>query len=311
MIRTALSLVLLLVAGALSAQTETSDRSVAVTFDDLPFAGTDLGVAEVATDALLVALATRDVPASGFVNTAALDRAGGETRAALLEAWLDAGHRLENHSRSHPHYNGAEQAVYLADVAEGHDRLAAFLEPWRQAVRWYRAPFNEVGETAEKRRALLDLLASQRVALAPFTVEHSDWMFDAVYRRALDASDHALAARVRTAYVAQLDRALAFAEATSRETFGREIPQVLLLHANRLNADAMPAMLDRMAARGYRFVTLDEASADPAYDTPNAYEGKWGISWLHRWRVGLGLPNALRDEPGPPAWLVEAYETGS
>ena len=304
-------------AGAVQAQIleETpSARTVALTFDDLPFAGTDLlEVAQVATDALLVALAAVQAPAMGFVVTGSLDGTESEAaaRTALVEAWLRAGHRLENHSHTHPHYNTTETADYIADVAEGHRRLQHLVGTRKDQVRWYRAPYNEVGDTAAKRAALLDWLDDHDARLAPFTVEHADWLFDAVYTRALEAGDHDLAARVRTAYIEQLDVAFSFAEELARDTFGREIPQVLLLHANRLNADALPAMLDRLRARGYTFVPVDEAVADPAYTTTNRYEGKWGVSWLHRWRVGLGLPNRLRNEPEPPAWVIDAFEADS
>ena len=41
--------------------------------------------------------------------------------------------------------------------------------------------------------------------------------------------------------------------------FGREIPQVLLLHANALNAERFGAVADALVRRGYRFISLDEA----------------------------------------------------
>lgn len=41
--------------------------------------------------------------------------------------------------------------------------------------------------------------------------------------------------------------------------------------------------------------------------TEDVYVGPYGISWLHRWRQGLGLPNRLIDEPEPPAWIMDGY----
>jgi hypothetical protein len=41
------------------------------------------------------------------------------------------------------------------------------------------------------------------------------------------------------------------------------------VHANDINADCLDEMLKRFAARGYHFVTLDEAMRDPAYQTLN------------------------------------------
>ncbi len=43
---------------------------------------------------------------------------------------------------------------------------------------------------------------------------------------------------------------LAFTEALAFDTFGRDIPQILLAHVNRLNADAMPELLRRLARSG-------------------------------------------------------------
>jgi hypothetical protein len=47
---------------------------------------------------------------------------------------------------------------------------------------------------------------------------------------------------------------------------------------------------------------------DSAYHTPDRYVGRFGPSWLHRWRVGLGLPSRLRDEPDPPQWVLDRYQ---
>lgn len=87
-----------------------------------------------------------------------------------------------------------------------------------------------------------------------------------------------------------------------------EIPQILLLHANEINADCLDEMLDRLEARGYAFVSLEEAVRDPAYRTPDEYVGRNGPSWLHRWRVTLGQPSRLRDEPDLPDWALRAYQ---
>ena len=57
-------------------------------------------------------------------------------------------------------------------------------------------------------------------------------------------------------------------------------------------------------ARGYRFVPLEEALADPIYGHADTYVRANGISWLHRWTSTEGKP--IRWEPEPPAWIVAA-----
>ena len=303
--------VLVLAGLALCAVPARAQRAVAVTLDDLPFAGRSLDEARDATAALLAALARHGVAADVFVEGRRVDVEGEEeARRDLLRRWRDAGHALQNHGYGHLRYSRTEIPVYLADVGRGHAVVADLLAeaPPRGSVRFFRPPFNDLGETAATRAALGDALAARGVRLAPFTVEHSDWMFNAVYEQALARGDSALAVRVGNAYLAQLDSAFAFAEGLSVETFGQEIPQVFLIHANRINADHLDAMLERLRSRGYVFVSLEEAVSDPAYATPDEYRARWGVSWIHRWRVGLGLPSALRREPEPPAWLTDAYE---
>ena len=71
------------------------------------------------------------------------------------------------------------------------------------------------------------------------------------------------------------------AEWQARELFGREPPQILLVHANELNARHLESYLDWAAGRGYRFVTLEEAQADPAYSEPDPSLSPTGDSlWL-------------------------------
>ena len=55
------------------------------------------------------------------------------------------------------------------------------------------------------------------------------------------------------------------AREVGRERFGREVRHVLLLHANRLNADHLDRLLEILARDGARFVPLETALADPIY----------------------------------------------
>ena len=87
---------------------------------------------------------------------------------------------------------------------------------------------------------------------------------------------------------------------------------------NRLNADAMPELLRRLRMRGYIFVTLDSVMDDEAYATPDRFVGRYGPSWLHRWRVALGQPSRMADRArsaglgdeghrvGRPRWFLES-----
>lgn len=110
--------------------------------------------------------------------------------------------------------------------------------------------------------------------------------------------------RAQQEYVRYMESVVMFFEQRSVEVVGREVPQILLIHASQLNADLMTSLLAMFRSRGYTFVSLDEALKDPAYQLPDEHVGPKGFSWIHRWAATKGM--APKIEPDPPAWVVKA-----
>jgi peptidoglycan-N-acetylglucosamine deacetylase len=286
-------------------------RRMALTFDDLPGVSqrSSLAVLDDINTRLLATLRIERVPAVGFVNERGLDVDGErDARAALLRRWIGPSLTLGNHTYSHPSLTRTPLEAYQADVLRGERVTRPLLEAAGQRLRWFRHPFTHTGPTAAIKASFEAFLNEHGYRVAPFTVESADYAFAAVYERALMAGDQARADETMAAYLAHQDRMVAFAEALAFDTFGRDVPQILLAHVNRLNADAMPELLRRLRARGYLFVTLDAAMEDEAYATPDRFVGAFGPSWLHRWRVALDKPSRMKDEPDPPAWVLKAVE---
>jgi hypothetical protein len=144
------------------------------------------------------------------------------------------------------------------------------------------------------------------------TIDNSDYVFAAAYDDALGQRDSAAARRIGDAYVDYMTRVFAYYEAQSVAIIGRDIPQILLIHASLLNADRFDALARTMEGRGYRFVPLDEALADSAYRSADTYVGPAGITWLHRWALTRGLRGAVfAGEPEVPPEIAAAAERAS
>lgn len=286
-----------------------SPRSVAITIDDLPLAGgqrsgTDLGTTERVNAAVIAALEAHGAPAIGFVTESRLHVEGElDARRAILQAWHDSGLELGNHGFSHLSFQSTSLEEFEDDVLHGEVLTGQVLG---RRPAWFRFPYNHTGPTAEAKAAMLAFLAERGYGVAPFTVEHSDYVFDALYASAMRSGDQATMERVSRAYLEHLDTAFSYAERFSVELFGREIPQVFLIHVNAINAATLDRMLERLEERGYAFISLGQAVQDEAYRTPDEYVGRWGISWLHRWNVSAGRP-MRRDEPDPPRAVLDAY----
>jgi len=135
------------------------------------------------------------------------------------------------------------------------------------------------------------------------TLDDSDYEFAALYTKP------AYRERVRREYLPYMESIVSFFEQRSLEVVGREIPQILLIHASQLNADLMPELLAMLRRRGYTFVSLNQALADNAYRLPEEYVGTGGFSWIHRWSKTKGMPP--KGEPEPPQWVGDAMAAAS
>lgn len=313
MIRTITAVAAAWLAAATVASAQTPDRFVAVTFDDLPFQGPneplcDPQAAMAITTGFLAMLAPLETHATAFINEGkGCDETRAEVMPAVINAWLDAGLGMGNHTANHINIHNTTVEAYLADLDAGAPFTRAALEARGQSLRWFRHPFLFTGETAEKKAAIAEGVAARGYTVAPVTIDNNDWMFGGVYRQAEAAGDEALKTRIGEAYVAHMATVLDHFEPYSAELAGgREPAQVLLLHANSLNRDWYPRIHALYLARGYRFLSLEEALADPVYALPETYVRANGISWLHRWTRSAG--RTIRWEPDPPQWIVDRFE---
>ena len=278
--------------------------AVAFTFDDLPFASVasedDAALASM-TVRLVHRLQAEQVPAVGFVNEAKLHRDGtpDPARVALLRTWLDGGFELGNHTYSHPSLDQVPLDAFEADVLRGEAVTRPLMQEAGRTLRWFRHPFLAEGTTPEIRAAFTRFLTAHGYRVAPVTVNSAEWVFAAAYARALAQGNADAAQQIANAYVPYMQAAFAQAGQLALDLFGRPIAQVVVLHANQLNADHVGALVAMLRQRGYRFVSLDDALADPAYATPPGVTGVEGESWLEGWARQAGLrPPALPPLPG-------------
>lgn len=277
------------------------ERSVAVTFDDLPATHGGILRFEYVTKHLLAKLRAARVPAIGFVNEHKLFVPGEiDRRSRLLQQWLDDGHDLGNHSFSHIAIDRATFEVYAADVIRGETVTRMLLDAKGKRLKYYRHTQLRTGPDEDYRKKLNSFLASRGYVVAPVTIDNNDYIYANAYAAAIRHGDSATAGRLAASYISYMESVFAHFEDVSRQLLGREVSQTLLLHANEINADHFDKLAEMIRRRGYRFVTLDEALKDEAYRLPEA-QSRRGLSWLHRWTLAKGMP--IKEEPLEPEWV--------
>ncbi|HKG47499.1 MAG TPA: polysaccharide deacetylase family protein [Pyrinomonadaceae bacterium] len=295
-----------------SLNAQTPRRTMAVTIDDLPYVKIGEGVylkrAQAATSKILNTLKKHKVPAVGFVNERMLeDPRERDGRIALLRQWVDRGMVLGNHTYSHPDFNRLTIEQFQDEIVKGEVVTRQLMRARQPYQLYFRHPMTHTGDTKEKKEAIERFLAARGYKVTPHTIENSDFIFNVPYAGAMQSNDKALVKRLLEQYVGYTIAATEFAEKISPEIFGREIPQILLIHVNDITADSLDEMLTSFEKRGYKFVTLDDVMADPAYQTTDTFVTKFGPSWLFRWMKSKDMDVDFAGDADPPKWVMELY----
>lgn len=294
---------LLLVCSAVAAQ----NKRVCITIDDLPCANCAEGTWDTITDHLLDALEKHHVPGIGFVNEGKVYREGvlDKSRAALLDQWLKRGQDLGNHTYAHLGATNHTIVEYEQDIVQGEALLRPLMEKNGKQLLYFRHPFLQTGPTASYRDSLYAVINKHGYVTAPVTFDNDEYIYAFCYEHAKRAKDTMLMAELASGYLTYMDSSIRFHEEQTQEFLQRDIPQILLIHANALNADHLDELLTLMEKRGYTFVPLLDALADEAYRLPES-STRYGFSWIRRWRLAAGQKPLW--PPEVPVAVMERYE---
>jgi peptidoglycan-N-acetylglucosamine deacetylase len=244
---------------------------VAITLDDLG-ATPESSDPELSRQ-ILRELKAADAAVAVFVNCQALN---DET----LRLWQRAGATVGNHTATHLSLDAAgPNDTWWQDVASCDARLKDVLGA---PVQYFRYPYLRYGKTKEARDIAAQKLASIDYRVAHVSAATSEWLLANYYDEARRTQDAALVRDLTVAYVEHMVDSLAAAHALAIQKTGRDVAQITLAHINRLAGDHLSKVLSAFRARGWHFISLQEALADPVYALPDSYAGGCGCSWLAR-----------------------------
>lgn len=287
-------------------------KQVCFSIDDLPVVNYGINSAEFhsdVTDKLLAGLQSKSVKAIGFVNEGKMLDASGKTikfQKENLEKWLKYGMDLGNHTLRHRDFNNTDFNVYTSEILKGEKITKALLHKHGKEMKYFRHPFLHVGATKEKADSLDQFLTKHKYTVAPVTIDNEDYLFANAYQKAIVKKDTILAKKIGADYLTYMEQKIFYYEKMSQDLFGRQIPQILLIHASLLNAEYIEKLADLIIKNDYQFVSLERALTDKAYKTPVIKYGRYGISWLDRWAISEGKKgDFFKGDPETPKYVVD------
>jgi peptidoglycan-N-acetylglucosamine deacetylase len=189
------------------------------------------------------------------------------------------------------------------EIIRGETVTRLLLAQHNMKLRYFRHPYLDTGRDLETRRQAEAFLVDRGYHIAPITMDAWDWMYAGVYDDARRRGDTALQQQLVSSYLSYTSAVFDYYEKFSKDLIGYEPKQIILLHANWLEADHIGELLDLLRKRGYQFVTLQDALSDSAYSLPDEYVGEEGTSWLDHWAITRGRPP--QNTPVFPQWVID------
>ena len=232
-------------------------RSIALTFDDAPRPDGGFFSGEERTRRLIEELDRAGVEeAMFFVRTGGIR---SDADCERLRRYVEAGHRLANHSHSHRWLNRTGADEYIADIAAASRILAGF----DHYDRFYRFPFLDEGRTIEKRDAVRSALAGLGLAHGYVTVDNYDWHLAGRVKTAVRDGLKVDREALRRVYLDHILESVAFYDRIAVDTLGRSPKHVLLLHENDLAAMFIGDLVAALREAGWEIIGAREAYEDP------------------------------------------------
>lgn len=286
-------------------------NKIAITMDDLPLQRMNSfkpDEYENIFNKLVNEIKSQKIYTIGFAISSQLYTNGiiDETKVKLLEKWIDAGLDLGNHTYSHKSAHKVPLAEYEEDILKGEAITKELLQKRGKQLKYFRHPFLNTGLSLEVKNEINSFLKNHGYSVAPVTLDNSEWIFAFAYETAYKNNDETMLKQIGKEYLSYMKMKIKYLEGRSVALFGRNISQILLIHANRLNSEYYSALISMIRNMNYEFVSLDEALKDDAYKSEDKYIKNAGISWIIRWARAMGKTNDFfNSDPPCPEYIMK------
>lgn len=263
------------------------DKYVAMTMDDLlnAFHHIPIDVMEHASDSLLHSITTAQIPVTVFVNDKSFLKIGEtDRRLQIYSQWINNPLiSIGNHTFSHLRYATTPLSDFEDDIIKGETFTRELLSKTDKKLCYFRFPFNCTCKDSNSKAAIYKFLHEKGYTVTPFTIESSDYMYNALYCNYVNHGDNVRAQHIVEQYLDFTIDLFRYFETLTDTLYGRSIRHIFLCHTNRLHAACSTELITRLHAIGYKFISLDEALQDDVYQQNDYYNDQYGFSWVYRW----------------------------
>jgi peptidoglycan/xylan/chitin deacetylase (PgdA/CDA1 family) len=222
-------------------------KTISITIDDLPFVGE---YRNFHLSMMMDTMIEQQVPATGFIIASEVRPNNWE----VLRKFRDAGFGLGNHTMTHANLNSSKIKDYIHEIKDADVLLAPVLtEP-----KYFRYPYLAMSN-GSKRERILCYLAQNNYQVAPITIDSKDFVFNQRLLAVAEINRREYLNELKPFYLDFIWQQTLKAEEHSQYHHNVDQTQILLIHANLLNAYSLADIINLYKHQGYEFVSLEEA----------------------------------------------------
>ncbi|HEY7545037.1 MAG TPA: polysaccharide deacetylase family protein [Blastocatellia bacterium] len=187
---------------------------------------------------------------------------------SLLRRWVVAGNAVGNLTFSRRRIkNNAQQTI--EDIARGEQFLAPLRKESKMTKKYFRYPLLKTSRDPATRDQIEAYLKTNQFTEVPATIEAPTDTFSEIYCAALARGDNTCANLTKEHFKKLLLDSTLKARSIARRRAGGEVKHILMLKTNQFLCDSLGEILSWYRSLGVKFISVDEALADPAYSTFN------------------------------------------
>ncbi|HEX8545738.1 MAG TPA: polysaccharide deacetylase family protein [Cytophagaceae bacterium] len=203
---------------------------------------------------------------------------GDEKGQLLLKSWNDKGHKIANHTFTHPNYNKKETTYLMfRDEFLKNDSLIRKLSNY---YTYFRFPYLKEGDTKEKVESFRALMKAHQYKNGHVTIDASDWYIDSRLKTRLWANPKANIEGFRQFYLDHLYDRAKYYEQLSFKLTGRHVNHTLLLHHNLAASLFLGDLIKMFKDKGWKIVDGAEAFKDKIYkEAPSNIPAGESLIW--------------------------------
>lgn len=183
----------------------------------------------------------------------------------LLRTWNDKGHKLANHTFTHPNYNSENitfekfknEFLQTDTVIKKHDGY----------IPLFRFPYLKEGNSEEKITLFREFLHYQNYKNGYVTIDASDWYIDGRLRNRLKKNPDVDIEPFRQFYLEHLLSRAVYYEELSYQLTGRHIKHTLLLHHNLAAALFLGDLIKMFKEKGWHLIDAKDAYDDAIFQS--------------------------------------------